>query len=145
MREFNVPQFIDVEDRIIGPITVRQFITLLAGAGLLVVTYRFVTFTIFLLLAFFIGVLTLVFAFLRINGQGFHLFLVNFLQTLGRPRVRVWSKEFTPFTQASLPQEVTLPLSRRVMPTGSKISELALMVDTGGVYTGEGEKEAHEL
>ncbi len=141
MREFNVPQFIDVEDRIIGPVTVRQFITLLAGGALLVVTYRLVTFNIFLLLAFFITLLTLVFAFVKINGQGFHLFLINFLVTLGRPRVRVWSKEYTPQAAVPILRETPPTMSRRVMPTGSKISELALMVDTGGVYRGEDAEE----
>ncbi len=145
MREFNVPQFIDVEDRIIGPITVRQFITLLVGGGLLVVAYRLVTFNVFLLLAFFITVLAVVFAFVKINGQGFHLFLINFLVTLGRPRIRVWSKEYTPSVAAPAKREEPRPLPRRALPTGSKISELALMVDTGGAYTGEGGENVEEM
>jgi hypothetical protein len=29
MQQFVVPQFIDVEDKIIGPISVRQFLTLM--------------------------------------------------------------------------------------------------------------------
>ena len=130
MREFNVPQFIDVEDRIIGPITVRQFITLLVGGGLLVVAYRLVTFNVFLLLAFFITVLAVVFAFVKINGQGFHLFLINFLVTLRRPRIRVWSKEYTPSVAAPAKREEPRPLPRPPLPPGSKISELSLMVDT---------------
>ena len=36
MQMFTVPQFIDVEDKIIGPITTRQFIICLVGLGLLV-------------------------------------------------------------------------------------------------------------
>ncbi|KKS92044.1 MAG: hypothetical protein UV69_C0039G0006, partial [Parcubacteria group bacterium GW2011_GWE2_43_12] len=31
MQQFVVPQFIDVEDKIIGPITVRQFIIIMVG------------------------------------------------------------------------------------------------------------------
>ena len=31
---FSVPQFIDVEDKIIGPLTLKQFIYLAGGAGL---------------------------------------------------------------------------------------------------------------
>ena len=145
MREFNVPQFIDVEDRIIGPITVRQFITLLVGGGLLVVAYRLVTFNVFLLLAFFITVLAVVFAFVKINGQGFHLFLINFLVTLRRPRIRVWSKEYTPSVAAPAKREEPRPLPRPPLPPGSKISELSLMVDTGGAYTGEGGENVEEM
>lgn len=40
MLQFTVPQFIDVEDKIIGTITVRQFIILLVAAILIAVSYR---------------------------------------------------------------------------------------------------------
>ena len=33
--QYNIPQFVDVEDKIIGPLTLKQFLTLLGG-GLLV-------------------------------------------------------------------------------------------------------------
>lgn len=39
--QFQVPQFLDVEDKIIGPFTFKQFIYLGGGAGLGYVTYVF--------------------------------------------------------------------------------------------------------
>jgi hypothetical protein len=32
------------------------------------------------------------FGFVKINGQPFHIFFVNFLQTMFRPPMRVWDK-----------------------------------------------------
>jgi hypothetical protein len=38
---FQVPQFIEVEDKIFGPLTVKQFIYLAGGAGLVFILYHF--------------------------------------------------------------------------------------------------------
>ena len=40
--QFQVPQFLDVEDKIIGPFTIKQFIYLAGGAGLGYLMYRFI-------------------------------------------------------------------------------------------------------
>ena len=48
MEQITVPQFLDVEDRIIGPITVRQFVILLVGSGLIFAAYKLSDFALFL-------------------------------------------------------------------------------------------------
>ena len=40
---FHVPQFIEKESKIIGPLTLRQFLWLLAGGGLLLILKLFLT------------------------------------------------------------------------------------------------------
>lgn len=39
---YQVPQFIEVEDKIFGPLTLKQFIYLVGGAGLAFVIYRII-------------------------------------------------------------------------------------------------------
>ena len=39
---FQVPQFIEVEDKIFGPLTLKQFIYLLGGGGLSFILYSFI-------------------------------------------------------------------------------------------------------
>ena len=73
---YSVPQFIDVEDKIIGPISVRQFVTIIVGAALLFISFRLLNFLIFALVGVFIFALTGVVAFARINGRPFHYFLL---------------------------------------------------------------------
>lgn len=141
MMHFVVPQFLDVEDKIFGPVSVRQFIILLIGAGLLFAAYRFADFSLFLIEAFFIAVGIIAFAFIRVNGRPFHDFLFHILQTTKKPRLRVWHHEATPLPrQATKMTDVkkTTTIPKKPL-TKSRLAELSLVVDTGGAYRGEDE------
>ena len=143
MQQFVVPQFIDVEDKVIGPITVRQFVILLVGAGLIFVCYKLTDFTLFLLEFVVISGLTFGFAFIKINGRPVHYFMLNLIQTSRRPRVRIWQKFFS---VAQLKEYIKTPIPEAPIATvkkskvrASRLAELSLIVDTGGVYQGEKE------
>ncbi|MEK7167665.1 MAG: PrgI family protein [Patescibacteria group bacterium] len=141
MEQITVPQFLDVEDKVIGPITVRQFIELLVAGLIIVIFYKVFDFATFAVSGLIVLGMVLILAFFRPNGQGFHYFILNFLVTLKRPKLKVWKKQFT---DAELklfiakPEAKALP-STTVRPpvTASRLSELSLIVDTGGVYRGE--------
>lgn len=138
MSQFVVPQFIDVEDKILGPITTRQFAILMITGLVMFIVYKILY--IWYALAIDVVLLgsALVVAFVRINGQPFHFFLLNFVQTFRRPPVRVWNKELTDAEIIALAKvEVPPPPPPKVYkeaPTTSRLSELALVVNTGGVY-----------
>ncbi|MBI2551972.1 PrgI family protein [Candidatus Uhrbacteria bacterium] len=141
MNQFTVPQFIDVEDKIIGPVTTRQFIIMLAGALLIFTFYKIFAFTYFIIFAGLVFIGSIVLAFVRINGQPFHFFLLNILQTWRSPNLQIWDKT-TP--NAILKQSLKLPPSppakvapRKTPLTASRLAEIALQVDTGGVYSAE--------
>lgn len=137
--QFVVPQFIDVEDKILGPLSVRQFIIIIIGTGLIFAAYRFADFSLFLVEAITLGVLTMAFAFLRVNGRPFHLFVLNFSQTLRKPKLRIWRRVISK-EELSLPKVLAPPkqqLMAKTLPSQSRLSELALIVDTGGVYKQE--------
>ncbi len=71
MPQFIVPQFIDVEDKIIGPITTRQFIMGI-GAGLFIfLSYRFADLSLFIILAVLIFGFYVLIAFIKVNGSPF--------------------------------------------------------------------------
>ncbi|NUM25552.1 MAG: PrgI family protein [Candidatus Buchananbacteria bacterium] len=143
MQQFVVPQFIDVEDKIIGPVTVRQFIIVLVGAGLDFVAYKLSDFSLFLFLFVVISVLTFGVAFIKINGRPVHYFILNVLQTSKRPKIRVWQKTFTNSELKRYNKKETLPLPPEIRTKNrvraSRLAEMALIVDTGGVYQGEKE------
>lgn len=90
--KFVVPQFIEKEDKILGPITVRQFLITLGATFVLFIEFRLLTLPYFILAAIPTAGLAGVFAFLKVNGQPFHIFFINFLQTTTRPKMRVWQK-----------------------------------------------------
>lgn len=141
MQQFVVPQFIDVEDKVLGPITVRQFIILLVVAIFLFIFYKLMTFVYFLLFGLPLFAMGVVLAFVKINGQPFHYFLLNLAQTIRRPKLRIWNKELTldEVRQYLKVKEVKVVMPKPVKEplTATRLSELSLIVNTGGVYKGE--------
>lgn len=140
--QFVVPQFLDVEAKIIGPITARQFLIML---GTLLVD--FVIYRIFLNVVVVLGLgvpvlgLGVIFSFAKVNGQPFHYIVISLLQTLRRPARRVWDKTMTDADirqHMSKPPEDRLPEKIVKQPLErSRLSELSLIVNTGGVYEGD--------
>src|SRR5690242_19514673 len=94
-QRFVVPQFIDVEDKILGPLTVRQFLIMLITFILVAIFYRVLVFAYFLGVGLPILAIGVILAFVKVNGLPFHFFLLNLGETLRRPRLRVWDKELT--------------------------------------------------
>ncbi|HLD31073.1 MAG TPA: PrgI family protein [Patescibacteria group bacterium] len=141
MQQFVIPQFIDVEDKIIGPITTRQFVILLSAAIVLFILYKLTTFTFFLIFGFPTFAIGIVLAFIKINGQPFHFFLLNLLQTSRRPNLRVWNKELTSDELLGnlKKEEIKAVIKRPIKDVleETKLSELSLIVNTGGAYRGE--------
>lgn len=135
MEQFTVPQFIDVEDKIIGPVTVRQFIIMIVAGFFLFLEYKLSDFALFILLAVPTILLFATLAFVRINGMPFHYFILNFIQTFKKPKVRIWARSDEVFHE----HQQSKTTETRVIPTKapatrSRLSELSLVVDTGGAY-----------
>ena len=143
--QYVVPQFIEVEDKIFGPISVRQFIELMVAALIIFILYKLLDFTTFVIVGLpFLGA-TLIVAFYTVNGQPFHLFLLNLVVTLKRPGLRVWYREYTDMELRLLiktaPPPPPPPVYFKERPAASRLSELSLIANTGGVYHGEDEVE----
>lgn len=141
MNQFTVPQFIDVEDKIFGPITTRQFVILLVAGLSIFVAYKLADTALFIFLLVLIGGAALIIAFVKINGQSFHYFLLNIFQTLRRPSRRIWRKSYTKAELQEFIKEGPVPppeekIAPKTAPT-TRIRDLSLMVNTGGYYKGE--------
>jgi len=139
MMQFTVPQFIEVEDKIIGPITVRQFIIMLVTALLIALGYKIFDFSLFVASALFFFTVGTTFAFVKINGAPFHFFVLNLIETLKKPRLRIWYKDDTLRVGVEFD---TLPASSPAVIANrkysqSRLNELSLIVDTQGSYQGE--------
>ncbi len=67
---FQVPQFIEVEDKIFGPLTIKQFIYLVGGAGLSFIAYTLIG-NIFISVIFILPImgLSLALAFYKVNNK----------------------------------------------------------------------------
>lgn len=144
-RQFLVPQFIDVEDKIIGPITTRQFVLMLVGTLLIFIEFQLAQFWLFLIESILTFIIFGIIAFLKINGMPFHYFFLNVVQTTKRPRLRVWNKklkesELKDWVKSGImKEEVKEAFTPKSIPT-SRLSKLSLIVNTGGVYKGDDEQ-----
>ncbi len=141
MQQFVVPQFIEVEDKIFGPITTRQFLILLAAGTMIFLAYRFGDLGLFIFTVVVIGGFAAMLAFVKVNGQNFHYFLLNIVQTLRKPSLRVWQKDYTKDELNYLRKlGATKPKEKEVQAAPVKrerIRDLALLVNTGGFYKPE--------
>lgn len=140
-QQYTVPQFIDVEDKILGPLTVRQFVIMLVAGLLITLFYRIFKFGIFLVISLPLFAAAVTLAFVKINGQSFHFFFLNMVQTLRRPPLRVWDKSLSDTELRELMKAPPAP-PHIMKPTkaplsGSRLRDLVLQVNTGGAYQPE--------
>ncbi len=141
MAQYVVPQFIDVEDKILGPITVRQFSIIMVACLLMFVFYKLFDFVLMLIVNVPLLIAAIVIGFVRVNGMPFHFFLLNVIQTTKRSPVRVWNKDLTDAEIIALnkvePPPPVAPKIWKEAPSTSRLADLSLVVNTGGVYRPE--------
>ena len=139
-----IPQDVTREDRLIGPLTLKQFLYLLVGGAVIFIAYQYYSlqylFLIeFVVISFVFGSLTLALAFAKINGLPFGQFMSHAFKFFLAPKQRTWSKDINdhltvqkddianiPTTQASRSKtapESQLELLANVLDTGGKINE----------------------
>ena len=89
---FQVPQYIDVEDKIIGPLSLKQFFYLLAGGGIIFLLYNVLKPAALIIVSIPIALLSILFAFYKKDNQKFTKFVTNFLGFISKPNIYTWKK-----------------------------------------------------
>jgi hypothetical protein len=138
---FTVPQFLDAEDRLLG-VSMRQFIILLATLFMEMILYRLIpTLGVFIAFGLPVLVIGVSFAFIKINGAPLHYFMLNLIMIFKRPRLRVWDRRYSNADLKELMKQVEAPppppAPKKAFAASSKLQELSLVVNTGGVYRPE--------
>ncbi len=90
--QFKVPQFIDIEDKIIGPLTLKQFLYLLAGIGIIAISWFYFKLGLFIVISVPIAVLSLALAFYKVNGRPLINVFGSLIKYLSKPRLYLWKK-----------------------------------------------------
>lgn len=133
MGQYKVPQDVEAEDKLIGPLSLRQFIYVLIGlgwAGLMFLIFRsqviIMVIAIIPITGFF-----LILGFGRRKEQSFERYFVAWLQFMFVPRVRVWDKDLVQDERIKAdltpPEVITNKNIQR-----SSLQQLALVMDTHG-------------
>lgn len=132
--QFQVPQFLDVEDKVIGPLTVKQFLFLAGGVGFAYLCYHFIN---FLGLGAILGLGFIAFgsalAFYRPNKKPFAKMLESAFNYTKSTRLYVWKRrDNKPMsTELSLDnfQMTKHTGSFPIAGTGNKLNELTWSMD----------------
>lgn len=130
---FKVPQNIDIEDRILGPLTMVQFIYAVIGGGLCYTIYVSIPtpFSYFLIapIAFFVVCLD----FVKINERPFLIFLISILEFNTTPRQRVWHHGAIPDLGVEIyqSQKQTGPTVQAKNISHEQIANIAKRIDSG--------------
>ncbi|MFZ2484609.1 MAG: PrgI family protein [Minisyncoccia bacterium] len=128
---FQVPQFIEVEDKIFGPLTFKQFIYVAGAAGVAVVLFillpRFLAIIISLPIVLFGAAL----AFYKINDKPFINVVEAFVKYTLTNKLYIWKKEDKKPEAGNANQESRKPLEQVYVPklSDSKLKELTWSLD----------------
>ncbi|OHA91044.1 MAG: hypothetical protein A2832_01345 [Candidatus Zambryskibacteria bacterium RIFCSPHIGHO2_01_FULL_44_22b] len=90
---FQVPQFIEVEDKIFGPLTFKQFIYIAGGIGIAVVLFTFLPKFIAILIALPFLILAAALAFYKVNDKPFINMVEAFVKYTLTNKLYIWKKE----------------------------------------------------
>lgn len=142
--QYKVPQKIDLEDKIIGPLTLKQFIYLLSGVMLDYLIFSSIASSFLAwLLIFIVSLLALAFAFVQVEEQPFSYLMANFFSYLLRPKIRLWDKrakiiKLIQFKNKK--KEKPGPMIRNPEEVKSSLETLARVLDTRGWEPEQGER-----
>ncbi len=90
---FEVPQFVDVEDKIFGPFTWKQFVYLAGGTGAAFILWYFLPFLLFVLVGGPVIILALGLAFYQINNRPLSFMIEAIFGYFSHSRLYLWKKE----------------------------------------------------
>lgn len=88
--QFHVPQFIEVESKIFGPLTFKQFAYLIGGAGIIFILKAVLPLFFAVIFGLFVAVFSMFLAFLKIHEKPFIKVLENGIRYFLAEKIYIW-------------------------------------------------------
>lgn len=126
--EYQVPQFIEVEDKIFGPLTWKQFIFMGGGVGLTVIVFLYFPLIIAVLIGAPVMALAFALSFYKINDRNFVDILGAGFSFYTKDRLYLWRKEEKKANDVPVPVAAA-PAREKLGLSGNKLHDLALSLD----------------
>lgn len=129
--QFKVPQFIDVEDKLFGPFTFRQFVYIIGGGGMAFVVYKILPLWIGIFLIIPIVLLTLLLVFYKINTKPFIFYLEAAVNYFISSKLYIWKQRLVKPGVKTDEQDTQAPQIVSVVPMTSenKLRDLSWSLD----------------
>lgn len=144
MAQYKVPQKIDLEDKIVGPLTLIQFFQLAVGGLVLYLFLQLFDTELFLAAGIPVTIATLAIAFVRINDQPLTHFIAAGWKYWKTPKEQVWGKKAelegaqVTITEKTKPEEIKTATKQ---VSQSELEKLSAILDTYGKPAGEPKTE----
>jgi hypothetical protein len=90
--KYQVPQFIDVEDKIFGPLTFKQFVYVIGATGMSFVIYKFVPLLLAIPIIAAVMAFGLALAFYKVNNKPFIVVVEAAIKYWGASKLYIWKK-----------------------------------------------------
>ncbi|MBY0472955.1 PrgI family protein [Patescibacteria group bacterium] len=121
---YQVPQFIEVEDKIFGPLTLKQFVYLAGGGGLCLAFFTLLPFFVFVILAIPVMGLSLALAFYRVNDRPFITAIEHAFGFYTNSKLYLWKQRPPELVQT---QATAQPITQAMVPklSESRLKDLA--------------------
>ncbi|MBU4339057.1 PrgI family protein [Patescibacteria group bacterium] len=145
--QFPIPQFIDVEDTVVGPLTVKQTVILGIGAMLIFMSSLIFVGFIAVLIALPTIIASVLLAFYKPNGRPLYVLIANYFTYIFKPKLYIWRRE---------PQGVLIKRAIRKetlkdnvsaeykIISRNRLQELAWILDTQQAVAPEGDEGIRE-
>ncbi|MDD3191078.1 MAG: PrgI family protein [Candidatus Pacebacteria bacterium] len=128
--QFSVPQFIDVEDKIVGPFTAKQTLYLVIGGAIILLAFSFFKPAFFVLVSVIVVPITLAFAFWRPKGISVAQLISNFTDFYTTEHLYLWRREPDMTMYKVVQKKQANSEGPEKIVTRSRIRELANLLDT---------------
>lgn len=127
---FNIPQFIDKEDKIVGPLTGKQLGWIAGGGVIILLLWNVFETTTFFIIALPVAALTGALAFYRPYNQPFIAFLASSVFFFIRTKMYAWKR--LPDTDLSIrkaPVNKNSPITPKKSLDSKTIKEVSSLLD----------------
>lgn len=90
--QFKVPQNVQREDQILGPLTMKQLIIAIIGGGIAWILWKAIEAPLSYFFVTIVGILTVAIVLVKVQGMTFTEYCSSLLLLILRPRSRSWQK-----------------------------------------------------
>jgi len=91
--QFQIPQFIEVENKIVGPLSIRQFLYIAAAVCIAFLLFFVLQTWLWLIITSLLGGISIAFAFGKYNGQTLPKMFWRATMFFWQPKLYIWKRE----------------------------------------------------
>ena len=127
--QFQTPQFIDIEDKIVGPLTAKQLGWLAAGGVVLLVLYSLLDKSAFIISAVIVAVIFGALAFYRPYNQPLIKCITSSVLFVTRPKMYIWRRIPEKVQRTTEKKQANTPIIGRKKFDAKKVADISQLLD----------------